>query len=192
LCQDCSSGDYTTSFACSYDTRGNWSAGIKTFIDPTPANSIITDITAVLYPELLRIPFHSSSISFATTFELLRYGTFGCDIFSPLAPTVFLKIGSNVFANADLPSNLPCYCANCVGTFTISANSAGNCGYAGYQHGSINYFQILVGENSICLNSIQLYLNYTMRMFDEFSLVVLSTKSSIQQQLPFLGLSRQH
>lgn len=98
-----------------------------------------------------------------------RYGTIACDVFSP-GPTVFLKIGQTVFASKALTPNLPCFCANCVQSETVLSNMDESCGLPGFLHGSINPFQIIVEENSLCLNRIELYFNYTVGMLQTFVL----------------------
>lgn len=82
----------------------------------------------------------------------------GCNAFADQR-TVFL-IGSTEFANIVLTPNLPCFCANCVGAVYVYSDIDSPCGYAGYQHGGINTFQIIVDQNSLCLNSVVLYLYY--------------------------------
>eukprot|EP00026_Physarum_polycephalum_P003425 Phypoly_transcript_03436.p1 GENE.Phypoly_transcript_03436~~Phypoly_transcript_03436.p1 ORF type:complete len:687 (+),score=66.03 Phypoly_transcript_03436:188-2248(+) len=137
LCNCTNGGEFTDTFACNYGDRGNWSDGLQNFLDPTPPNSIITNITAILY------------------------GTIACDVFSP-GPQVFLKIGPTVFASKELTPNLPCFCANCVQSETVLSSTDFSCGVPGYLHGAINPFQIIVEENSLCLSRIELYFNYTV------------------------------
>ena len=49
LCNCTNAGEFTNNFACNYGDRGNWSGGVKTFLDSISSNSIVTNITAILY-----------------------------------------------------------------------------------------------------------------------------------------------
>lgn len=69
LCPNCSAALYRDSFACSYGARGNWSDGIQSFQDPTPPNSIITNVTATLYHfGLGKLSIRVLVLSFTTTY----------------------------------------------------------------------------------------------------------------------------
>lgn len=134
----CTAGAFMPSFACSYGDRGNWSDGLKQFLDPTPPGSIVTAITAILY------------------------GTLVCDNFS-LQETLLLQLGRSVFATPVVTANIPCFCANCVTAVTVSSSPFTTCDYPGFNHGGMNTFQVLVGgSNSLCLSRVVLSFNYTM------------------------------
>lgn len=130
----CLAGIYMPSFACSYGQRGNWSDGIQSFQDPIPENSVLTNITAILF------------------------GTFSCSEGDPAS--AYLRIG-NSLVNQDeamLTSNLPCFSANCVGQYNISSTTS--C-FSNYAYGQINPFQIILTANQICLSKIVLVFTYS-------------------------------
>lgn len=138
LCGECSAGSVEASFACSYGQRGNWSDGVKSFMDPTPPGSLISSVTAILY------------------------GTFVCD---PLSnqENLWLQIGSNIFAKPQIMASLPCFCGNCVDTLVVTSDPLSSCDYPGYKHSQVNTFQIIVdGTNSLCLSRVVLFFNYTV------------------------------
>ena len=78
---------------------------------------------------------------------------------------MFLKIGQTVFASRSLSPNLPCFCANCVQSEAVLSNIDSSCGLPGFLHGAVNLFQIIVEDNSLCLNRIELYFNYSVGMY---------------------------
>lgn len=134
VCTGCNVGMYTPGFACSYGNRGDWNNGIKTFMDPLPSGAIVLGVITKLL------------------------GAFDC--VSLVGPAqVLLTLQKGEIANTELPQNLPCYCANCVGDFYVTSMS--NEDWPGYNHTGINMLQIIVlGQNAICLNRVELIFSY--------------------------------
>jgi hypothetical protein len=103
-------------------------------MDPTPPNSIVYGVTVVLY------------------------GAFDCDDFSPNA-IALITLQKETIYNSQLPTNLPCFCGNCVGNYTVALMMEHD--WPGYNHSGVNAFQINVqGPNAICLNRAEVFLEY--------------------------------
>lgn len=93
-------------------------------------------------------------------------GTFDCMDTSNEPAQVTLTLQGITTPTIELPQNLPCFCPNCVGSYSTVMNGTQGQDWPGYIHGGNNTFQILVtGANQICLNRVDLSLQYYISMY---------------------------
>ncbi|KAH3758133.1 protein kinase [Pelomyxa schiedti] len=132
-CSSCSSGNYTSSFACSSSVKG-WNEGVKFFMDPTPIGSKITKVT------------------------LHVYGTYGCDVDDTTPAKINIELQQYQVSTLILPVT-SCTCGNCV-TMVQLERSTPN-GWPAYNSSGLNELQVILYSNEICLSYIDVILQYS-------------------------------
>ncbi|KAH3766170.1 protein kinase [Pelomyxa schiedti] len=132
-CDKCASFNYTSHYACSSDSN-NWANGVKSFVDPTPFGSVITEITFALMGVY-------SCTSLTTPASILLYlGRKQVDTESTTFPVT------------------TCRCPNCA--MEVVLTETGLQGWPTYNTSGINTIQVVVLTNSICLSYISILFTY--------------------------------
>eukprot|EP01105_Mastigella_eilhardi_P006806 TRINITY_DN18328_c0_g1_i1.p1 TRINITY_DN18328_c0_g1~~TRINITY_DN18328_c0_g1_i1.p1 ORF type:complete len:353 (-),score=93.17 TRINITY_DN18328_c0_g1_i1:113-1171(-) len=128
-------GKRVEDFACSYNNRGDWNDGQQKFKDPTPADTLVTEV------------------------EVSMFGTFNCDPFSENG-RVLVEINNVQISETSVSEATNCMCGNCVINVTVKASYQN--GLPNYNHQEQNVLSVVTISNAMCLSYVNITLGYTV------------------------------
>lgn len=139
-CSACPEGTPQPSYACSNGFDGVWNNGALQFLNPIPPHNYITAIYVTLI------------------------GRFNCQILQPSAIVISTLQGETLWQSSDLPPDpYGCGgCTNCMISYAYPPRVVDSWPGYSYTPQAINDVEIFVVQNSICLSSVILALNYSI------------------------------